>query len=115
MRVSLDNRYQAIDIPIAEHMLMPHLSGIAPLEWDDVYSSWESEEFQNYWHGRNKVVPKQEQWLEQIFDEVVALARQGDEAGTHHLRRFVRREPESDRGRVARDVLEEAGLLEGRP
>ena len=116
LRVSLDNRYQSIEIPVAEHMLLPHLSGIAPLEWDDVCANWQSEEFQNYWQDRDlKVVPKQEQWLEQIFDEVIALTRQGDEAGAHHLRRLVRREPESDRGLVARDVLEEAGLLEGRP
>lgn len=113
LRVSLDNRYQARDIAIAEHMLEPHLAGIAPLTWDEVYSGWQSEEFQYYWKAHDlTIVPKQEQWVEQIFDEVIALARQGDADGAHHLRRFVRREPDSERGRLARQVLTEAELLD---
>ena len=34
LRVSLDNRYQRVGDPIAEHMLNPHLSSMSPLSWD---------------------------------------------------------------------------------
>lgn len=113
MRVSLDNRYQSVDIPIAEQMLTPHLSGIAPLEWDDVYEGWQSSEFQYYWKDLGlQVMAKQMQWLEQLFAEAVERATQGDEAAAHHLRRLVRREPDSDNGRKARQTLVAAGLFE---
>ena len=38
IRISLDNRSQARSLPIAEHMLTPHLGGIS---WEEVYESWE--------------------------------------------------------------------------
>ena len=59
LRVSLDNRYQRVDDPIAEHMLNPHLSSMSPLSWADVYAEWSSDEFQYYWKAHNiPVLPK---------------------------------------------------------
>ena len=37
MRISLDKRSQDISMPIAEHMLTPHLGGI---DWETVYENW---------------------------------------------------------------------------
>ena len=90
LRVSLDNRYQRVGDPIAEHMLNPHLSGMSPLSWADVYASWSSDEFQYYWKEHNiPVLPKITTYLEQAFEEAIQLARSGDERARLHLRRMV--------------------------
>jgi len=112
MRISLDNRYQSAHVPIAEQMLTPHLSGLSPLSWDDVYAGWESDEFQYYWKAHElEVIPKQMQWLDQLNAEALERAANGDTHAAHHLRRLMRREPDSDQGQRARQVLETSGLL----
>jgi hypothetical protein len=112
MRISLDNRYQSAHVPIAEQMLTPHLSGLSPLSWDDVYAGWESDEFQYYWKAHElEVIPKQMQWLDQLNAEALERAANGDAHAAHHLRRLMRREPDSDQGQRARQVLETSGLL----
>jgi hypothetical protein len=112
MRISLDNRYQSARIPIAEQMLTPHLSSISALSWDDVYEGWNTTDLQYYWQDLGlDVSPKQMQWLDQLFAEALERAAGGDEAAAHHLRRLVRRDPDSDQGRKARQVLEAAERL----
>ncbi|MDA0334575.1 MAG: hypothetical protein O2782_05365, partial [bacterium] len=112
MRVSLDNRYQSVHIPIAEQMLTPHLSGVAPLSWDEVYADWKSDELQYYWQAFDlDVMAKQMQWIDQLNAEALERAAGGDAHAAHHLRRLVRREPQSDLGRRASRALEAAGLL----
>jgi ectoine hydroxylase-related dioxygenase (phytanoyl-CoA dioxygenase family) len=108
LRVSLDNRYQRVGDPIAEHMLNPHLSSVSPLSWDDVYAGWDSDEFQYYWKKFDTpVLPKITEYLDQAFDEAVDLARQGDDRARLHLRRLVIRDPQSEQGAVASSVLAE--------
>lgn len=112
LRVSLDNRYQSAHIPIAEQMLTPHLSGIGPLTWDEVYADWKSDDLNYYWKAHDlEVMAKQMQWLDQLNAEAVERAAKGDKDAAHHLHRLVRREPESDNGQRARKTLEAAGLL----
>ncbi|MDP6442800.1 MAG: phytanoyl-CoA dioxygenase family protein [Pirellulaceae bacterium] len=107
LRVSLDNRYQRVGDPIAEHMLNPHLSSMSPLSWEDVYRDWETDEHQYYWREfDNPVAPKITSYLNKAFDEAIALARGGDERAQLHLRRLAIRDPESEQGRVASGVLE---------
>jgi hypothetical protein len=106
LRVSLDNRYQRVGDPIAEHMLNPHLSSMSPLTWDDVYCDWESEHFQYYWKKlRNPVVPKITSYLDSAFDEAVVLAKNGDARAKLHLRRIARRDPTTEQGQVAASLL----------
>jgi hypothetical protein len=106
LRVSLDNRYQRVCDPIAEHMLNPHLSGMSPLSWADVYASWSSDEFQYYWKEHNMpVLPKITKYLEQAFEEAIQLARSGDDRARLHLRRIVLRDPASPQGKLAASVL----------
>lgn len=106
LRVSLDNRYQRVGDPIAEHMLNPHLSSMSPLTWDDVYRDWDSTEFQYYWKDvENPVLPKITEYLDRAFDQAVALANDGNEHARLHLRRIAVREPDSDQGRTASQVL----------
>ena len=80
LRISLDNRYQRAEDPIAEHMLNPHLSSMSPLSWDEVYKGWDSNEFQYYWKKHNTpVLPKITEYLDKAFDEAVDLFRSGDD------------------------------------
>lgn len=45
IRLSMDVRFQPASEPIHESSLRPH----AELAWDDIYSGWNSREFQYYW------------------------------------------------------------------
>ena len=106
LRVSLDNRYQRVGDPIAEHMLNPHLSSMSPLSWNEVYEDWDSQRFQYYWREfDNPVLPKITEYLDQAFDEAVVLAQGGDERAKLHLSRIATRDPESEQGERAAKVL----------
>lgn len=106
LRVSLDNRYQKIGAPTAEHMLTPHLSTVTPLEWDEVYDSWSNNAFQYYWKQHdNPVIPKVTSFMEDAFEEAIQLARAGDDRAKLHLERIALRDPESESGKTATDVL----------
>ena len=106
LRISLDNRYQRVGDPIAEHMLNPHLSSMSKLSWADVYADWSSDEFQYYWKPHNiPVLPKITKYLEQAFEEAIQLARSGDERAKLHLRRIVLRDPDSPQGKMAAAVI----------
>jgi len=108
LRVSLDNRYQRVGDPIAEHMLTPHLSSMSPFTWEEVYEDWDSDELQYYWQNfDNPVLPKITAYIEQAFDEAAELARQGDERGMLHLRRIATRDASSDQGKSALAILAE--------
>ena len=108
LRVSLDNRYQRISDPIAEHMLNPHLSSMSPLSWEEVYADWDSTEFQHYWREHDlTVLPKITSYLDSAFDEALDLAKSGDERATLHLRRIATRAPDSDQGKRALEILDQ--------
>jgi ectoine hydroxylase-related dioxygenase (phytanoyl-CoA dioxygenase family) len=97
MRVSLDNRYQAFGIPIAEQMLTPHLSNFADFDWEDVYANWESDELKYYWKQYDlEVSAKIETWGRIGFEEAMGLAKDGDTNARHHLERIVKRDPEGE-------------------
>ncbi|NKB66949.1 MAG: phytanoyl-CoA dioxygenase [Candidatus Latescibacteria bacterium] len=107
LRLSLDNRYQAqAQRIIAEQMLEPHLNGVTPLDWPQVYQGWESEELQYYWKELDlEVVERNRQWGQQSFREALDQAREGDSDAQYHLRRIVDRVPDSPEGQAAQQVL----------
>lgn len=106
LRVSLDNRYQRVDDPIAEHMLQPHLSSLSPLTWQQVYEGWTNSELKYYWESHAlKTLPKITEYLDRGFDEAVELAKTGDERAKLHLRRIASRDPDSEQGKTAGFVL----------
>lgn len=108
LRISLDNRYQGLDQPIAEHMLLPHLRSHHELTWDEVYRDWGSQDLQYYWRDLDlEVLPKDERWGARGFEEALALARQGDPTARHHLTRLLKRDPDSDQARAAATALRE--------
>lgn len=106
LRVSLDNRYQSTRLPIAEHMLQPHLSGIYPFGWEEVYKDWTSTDLQYYWKDMDlEVLPTIEDFGANGFAEALELAGQGDEHAIHHLKRLIKRDPECERAQRAGNVL----------
>jgi hypothetical protein len=106
VRVSLDNRYQAFGIPIAEQMLTPHLSNFADFDWEDVYANWESDELKYYWKQYDlEVSAKIETWGRIGFEEAMALTRDGDTNARHHLERMVKRDPEGEQSVSAAKLL----------
>lgn len=114
LRISLDNRSQAIGDPIAEHMLLPHLNIFNQLTWDEVYRDWASRDLQYYWNGLEfPVVPRDLSYMERGFDEAVARARSGDTHARHYLARFIKRDPESPQAKVAQAVLSGVGTQDG--
>lgn len=116
LRVSLDNRYQAIGDPIAEHMLQPHLISTHPLTWEEVYRNWHSDDLKYYWQQyANPVVPRDMSYAEKGFAEAVELARRGDPRAQLAMKRMVKRDPDSPSGQIARQVLTEVGMEEDVP
>ncbi|MDE2734185.1 MAG: phytanoyl-CoA dioxygenase family protein, partial [Gemmatimonadota bacterium] len=111
LRISLDNRYQAQGEPIAQHMLEPHLTGVTDFNWDACYAGWQSESLQYYWQDLYlEVVPQSSRWGDQGFAEALSLARDGDERALYQLRRIARRDPESERGQQALQLLHEGNV-----
>ena len=106
MRISLDNRYQSVHEPIAEHMLTPHLSQDIGYDWGDVYANWTDDALKYYWTGREQAtVPRDPSYGERGFADAVERAMRGDEAARLHLERILRRDPTSDNARKAAAAL----------
>lgn len=106
LRVSLDNRYQRIGDPTAEHMLTPHLSTMNPIGWDEIYHDWTNEDLKYYWKRHsNPVIPKVTSFMEDAFEEAVRLAKSGDDHAKLHLERISQRDPSSENGQIATAVL----------
>ena len=111
LRISLDNRYQAQGEPIARHMLEPHLTGVTGFNWEACYAGWHSESLQYYWQDLDlEIVPQLSRWGDQGFAEALSLARDGDERALYQLRRIARRDPESERGQQALQLLHEVNV-----
>jgi len=109
LRLSLDNRYQAVGDPITEHMLHPH--GPSKLEWEAVYRDWVADDLKYYWQQfDNPVVPRDMSYAEKSFAEALDLARAGDERALFRLQRTVKNDPESPWAEAARGVLAEMGI-----
>jgi hypothetical protein len=111
LRVSLDNRYQAIGDPIAAHMLEPHLISTHLLTWEEVYRDWKTDDLKYYWKQYdNPVVPRDMSYAEKGFAEAVELARHGDPRAQLAMKRVVKHDPSSPSGLLAQQVLAEVGV-----
>ena len=106
LRVSLDNRYQAMTDPVAEHMLEPHLAVLGTVTWEDVYENWETDDLKYYWRDSGvEVVPRDMTYFDKGFEEALVLAREGDERARIHLQRIIDRDPETPNGKRAIEAL----------
>ena len=92
LRLSLDNRYQAVGDTIAEHMLEPH--GPTGLDWESVYKNWKTDELKYYWRNyKNPVVPRDMSFADKGFSEALSLARSGNDHAVFRLKHAVRMIP----------------------
>jgi len=109
LRLSLDNRYQAVGDSIAEHMLEPH--GPSGLSWDQIYPDWSGDDLKHYWKSYdNPVVPRDMSFSDRGFAEALELARGGNEHAVFRMQRTVANDPDSAYGQQARAMLAEVGL-----
>jgi ectoine hydroxylase-related dioxygenase (phytanoyl-CoA dioxygenase family) len=106
LRLSLDNRYQGLSQPIAEHQLRPHLSRSSHQTWDDIYATWEATDLQYYWQMLPlRVVPTDTTQQERGFREALERARAGDEYARPLLDRVMQINPDSPQARDAQEAL----------
>lgn len=107
LRVSFDNRYQLVSDQIAYHMTQPHLQGMNPINWDDIYEDWDQDDpLKYYWQELPMpIIPKDETFSKKGFEEAVQLAKVGNAKAIHHLQRYIARAPDSVEGQRAEQVL----------
>ncbi|MDA0745602.1 MAG: phytanoyl-CoA dioxygenase family protein [bacterium] len=106
LRVSLDNRYQALEDPVSEHMLIPHLDGLSHLPWETVYENWKTDDLKFYWKDLDlNVIPRDMSYSEKGFKEALDLARNGNEHARYHLGQIIRRDPTTPQATAAKEVL----------
>ena len=48
IRLSVDYRYQGCSQPVTEGSLLPHFNRMG---WDEIYTSWQSTQYQYYWNA----------------------------------------------------------------
>lgn len=106
LRVSLDNRYQAIEDTMSEHMQTPHLQRYSNLQWEEVYKDWESDDLKYYWKDLPiPTIPQDMSYSEKGFQEALELAKTGNEHAKLHLQRAIAVEPDSAQAHAAKEVL----------
>ena len=108
LRVSLDNRYQSMDVPISESQVKPHLSRLTEQTWEDIYAGWSTTDLRYYWRDLDlDVVPSDLSRHERGFAEALELARQGVERARPALERAIERDPYSPQAKDAAQALRE--------
>jgi ectoine hydroxylase-related dioxygenase (phytanoyl-CoA dioxygenase family) len=113
MRVSLDNRYEAIGNRIAEQNLKPHMTDVSPLSWEEIYANWKSDDLKYYWRKVDfQKIPRYWGYIRKGLEEALHLAEKGDKHAVVSLRRLVRNHPESAEAARARAILTKIGALE---
>lgn len=106
LRISLDNRYQAQNLPIAEHMLEPHLGLEPKFPWEEVYKDWTSNELQYYWKTLPlDIVPRNTQWGESGLQEALELTQQGDADALYFIQRLAKQNPNDPRLATVKNLL----------
>jgi Phytanoyl-CoA dioxygenase (PhyH) len=106
LRVSVDFRYQARSLPIAEGNLLPHTGSIS---WPEVYQDWNSTELQYYWTNLDlTVVSADRSFVESRDNEAFERAAQGDPIARPALLRIAQRDRDPERRERAVRAL--AGL-----
>jgi hypothetical protein len=101
MRISLDNRYQRVGDRISEHMLVPHMTDVSPLSWEEVYKDWKSDELKYYWTKVEfQKIPRYWGYARKGFQEAMALARKNNTRGILAMRRTIRSNSSSEDARA---------------
>ena len=109
LRVSLDNRYMQLGLPVSEHMLTPHLNG-GRLTWEDVYADWpDDHELKYYWEKEEfETIPQDPRFGQKTFDEALELAGAGNEDAVFALKRAAGQVITADTPQLLRNNAERA-------
>jgi len=112
LRQSLDCRYSPASEPVMEISLRPYADLFT---WDEVYASWQSTQYQHYWHALSpNIVPIDRQYYEVRDEMAFDLANKGDPSARAALMRIIQRDPDSSkRSRAAKLVDELASVPAG--
>lgn len=112
MRASLDNRYNPVGEPIAEHMLEPHLNNNGELTWEQIYEDWQSDDLKYFWRNYdNPLVPHNTDFYEKGFADAIERAREGEAHAILRLKTIVENDPDTPNGVIAKGILKELGGL----
>ena len=113
MRASLDNRYNPIGEPIAEHMLLPHLDNGGELTWEKIYEDWQFDDLKYFWRNYdNPLVPQNTDFYSKGFTDAVNLARAGATHAIMRLKTIIKNDPDTPNGVIAKEVLKDIGRLD---
>jgi hypothetical protein len=105
LRVSVDFRYQARSLPIAEGNLTPHTGAVS---WSEVYEDWASTELQYYWTNLDlNIVNADRSFVENRDNEAFERAAQGDPIARPALLRIAQRDRDPERRERAARALAE--------
>ena len=109
LRVSLDNRYMKLGLPISEHMLTPHLNG-GRLTWEQVYEDWpEDHELKYFWEKEAfETIATDTKFGQRIFEEVMDLAGEGHEDAIFALQRAAQQPITAETDQRIRDNADRA-------
>jgi hypothetical protein len=110
MRASLDNRYNPVGEPIAEHMLEPHLNNNGELTWEQIYEDWQSDDLKYFWRNyHNPLVPHNTDFYDKGFADAIDRAQKGEAHAILRLKTIVDNDPDTPNGVIAKGVLKELG------
>ena len=113
MRASLDNRYNPVGQPIAEHMLLPHLDNSGELTWEQIYEDWQFDDLKYFWRNYdNPLVPHNTDFYAKGFKDAVDQARAGAAFAIQRLKTIVKNDPDTPNGVIAKGVLKDIGGLD---
>ncbi len=76
--------------------------------WDEVYASWQSTQYQRYWHALSlNIVPIDRQYYEARDEMAFDLAKKGDPLARAALMRIIQRDPDSNKRSRATKLVDE--------
>jgi hypothetical protein len=110
LRLSVDFRYQARSLPIAESNLTPHTGSIT---WPEVYHDWDATELQYYWTKLDlNVVSADRRFVESRDNEAFERAAHGDPIARPALLRIAQRDRDPARREQAARALAQLDQLQ---
>ena len=76
--------------------------------WDEVYASWQSTQYQHYWHALSpNIVPIDRQYYEVRDQMAFDLATSGDPSARAALMRIIQRDPDPSKRTHAAKLVDE--------
>ena len=103
LRISLDNRYNRLGLPISENMLNPHHGA----SWESVYEDWDDrDELKYYWRDLDfERIPLDTSFDIRAVEEAFRLAEERDEDAIIALTRLAAGNLETESNELSRERI----------